>query len=47
MKKSLRKGMPRTGPNWNPAQGDAPRPDTITEAIKYTFTYIYLMVLFA
>ena len=25
---------PETGPKWNPAQGEAPRPDTITEAME-------------
>jgi hypothetical protein len=24
---------PVTGPNWDPAQGEAPRPDTITDAM--------------
>jgi hypothetical protein len=27
------KGGPVTGPNWGPAQGEAPKPDTITDAM--------------
>jgi hypothetical protein len=34
MEKSLRKGGPVTDPKWDPAQGEAPRPDTITEAME-------------
>ena len=25
-----------TGPNWNPAQGDVPKPDTTTEAMEHS-----------
>jgi len=32
MLKSLRKGCTESGPKRNPAQGEAPRPDTITKA---------------
>lgn len=28
------KGGPATGPNWDPTQGEAPRLDTITEAME-------------
>ena len=28
------KGNPVTGPKWDPAQGEALRPDTITEAME-------------
>jgi hypothetical protein len=28
------KGGPVTSPNWGPAQGEAPRPDTITDAFR-------------
>jgi hypothetical protein len=27
-----------TGPNWDPAQGDVPRPDTITDAMDGVLT---------
>jgi hypothetical protein len=35
MEKSLRKEGPATGPKWDPAQGEVPRPDTITEAMGF------------
>jgi hypothetical protein len=30
-----------TGPKWDPGQGEVPRPDTITEAIKNLQTGTY------
>ena len=27
---------PATGPKWDPAQGEVPRPDTITEAMEHS-----------
>ena len=36
MEKSLRKGGPVTGPKWDPAQGEGPRPDTIIEAMEHS-----------
>jgi len=33
METRLGKGGPVTGPTWDPAQGEAPRPDTITDAM--------------
>jgi len=36
---------PVTCPKWNPAQGETPRPDTITEAIKCTQKGTYLTAL--
>jgi hypothetical protein len=27
---------PVTGPSWDPAQGEAPRPDTNTEAMEHS-----------
>jgi hypothetical protein len=33
MEKSLRKPGPVTGPNWEPASGEAPLPDTVTDAM--------------
>jgi hypothetical protein len=35
MEMSLRKGT-ATGPKWVPAQGEASRPDTITEAMQHS-----------
>jgi hypothetical protein len=32
---------PATGPKWDPAQGEVPRPDTITEAMKRSQKEIY------
>jgi len=34
MEKSLRKEVPTTGPKWDPARGETPRSDTITEAME-------------
>ena len=34
MERSLRKRGQATGPKWDPAQEEAPRPDTITEAVE-------------
>jgi hypothetical protein len=34
MKRNLRKEGPGTGPKKDPAKGEVPRPDTITEAHK-------------
>jgi hypothetical protein len=34
MKRNLRKRRPSNRPNWHPAQGDTPRPDSITEAMQ-------------
>jgi hypothetical protein len=31
MERSIRKKDPAIGPNWDPAEGEVPRPDTITE----------------
>jgi hypothetical protein len=33
MEKSLGKGGPVTGPNWDPTRREATRPDTITDAM--------------
>jgi hypothetical protein len=33
MDRSLKKEGPSTDPKWVPAQGEVPRPDTITEAM--------------
>jgi hypothetical protein len=33
MEKNLRKKGPVTGPKWDLAQGEVPRPDNITEAV--------------
>ena len=30
-----------TGPNWDPTQGEAPRPETITDGILYLQTVAY------
>jgi hypothetical protein len=32
---------PAIGPKWDPAQGEVPRPDTITEAIEHSQKGIY------
>lgn len=32
------KGGPVTGQNWNPAQQEAPRSDTITDSMVYLLT---------
>jgi hypothetical protein len=34
MERSLRKRRPSNGPKVGPAQGEVPRPDTITEAME-------------
>jgi len=34
MRRAWGKEGPGTGPKWAPVQGEAPRPDTITEAIE-------------
>jgi hypothetical protein len=34
MERSLKKRSLATGPKWDPAQGEVPRPDTITEAME-------------
>ena len=34
MERSIRKKDPAIGPNWDPAEGEVPRPDTITEAME-------------
>jgi hypothetical protein len=39
MKRSLKKRGSSdtvTGPKWDPAQGEVPRPDTITEALEHS-----------
>jgi hypothetical protein len=41
MERSLRKEGPATGPKWVPAQGEVPRPNTITEAIEDSQKWIY------
>jgi hypothetical protein len=33
MEKTLRERMSSASPSWDPSQGDAPRPDTITDVI--------------
>jgi hypothetical protein len=33
-KERLRKEGPLTGPKWGPAQGEAPRPATVTDAME-------------
>ncbi|EDL00508.1 mCG141106, isoform CRA_a [Mus musculus] len=33
MEKSLKKGDPVAGSNWDPSQEEAPRLDTVTEAV--------------
>jgi hypothetical protein len=35
------KGSPETGPNWDPAQGEAPRSDIITDAMVCLQTGAY------
>jgi hypothetical protein len=40
VEKNLRKGDPVTGPNWGPAQGEAPRCDTIIQTIMYLHGYL-------
>jgi len=35
-RRSWRKESPATAPKWNPAQVEAPRPDTITEAMGHS-----------
>jgi hypothetical protein len=42
MEMSLRgKTSPVIGPKWNPAQGEVPSPDTITEAMEHSQKGIY------
>ena len=36
MERILMKEGPEIGPKWDPAQGEAPRPDTITEAMEHS-----------
>jgi hypothetical protein len=36
MEKNLGKRRSRTGPKWDPAQGEVPRPDTNTESIEFS-----------
>jgi hypothetical protein len=36
MERILRKEGPATGPNWDPAQGEVPRPDTVNEAMEHS-----------
>ena len=36
MERRWRKKGTVTGPKWDPAQGDAPKPDTITEAMEHS-----------
>ena len=36
MERSLRKKGPESGPKCDPAQEEAPRPDTITEAMEHS-----------
>ena len=40
-RRAWRKGGPGTGPNLDPTQGEAPRPDTITDAMVYLQTGAY------
>ena len=35
------KGGPKTGPKWEPAQGEVPRPETVTEAMEHSHKGIY------
>ena len=32
-----------TGPKWDPAQGEVPKPDTITEAMEHSQKWTYNM----
>jgi hypothetical protein len=41
MERSLSKEGPVTGIKWDPAQGEVPRPDTITEAMKCSHKETY------
>ena len=36
MKRNLRKEGPGTGPKKDPAKGEVPRPDTITEVMEHS-----------
>jgi hypothetical protein len=36
MERSPRKRRSSKGPKWDPAQGEAPRPETITEAMEHS-----------
>jgi hypothetical protein len=36
MERSLSKKGPATGLKWDPAQGEVPMPDTITEAMEHS-----------
>jgi hypothetical protein len=39
--RNLRDRSPATGPKWNSAQGEVPRPDTVTEAMERSQKGIY------
>jgi hypothetical protein len=41
MERSPEKEGPVTGPKWDPAQGEVPRPDNITEAMECPQRGIY------
>jgi hypothetical protein len=41
MERSLRKRRSSDRPKWDPAQGEVPRPDTITEAMEHSPKGIY------